>query len=134
MPTFHDLVDFQLDKETLGRLGAFDQDVKEFREGGPLDPVAAKKLHEYFRVMHIFHSTGIEGNRLSLQETEAVLLDGMEIGGEPLADQLEVKDLEAAYNFLLELSKASTQIREIDIRELHRLVVRNQAEAKLSPV
>ncbi len=124
------MADFQLDKETLGRLGAFDDDVKEFREGGALDPVAAKKLHEYFRVMHIFHSTGIEGNRLSLQETEAVLLDGMEIGGKPLADQLEVKDLEAAYNFLLELSNANNPIREIDIRELHRLVVRNQSEAR----
>lgn len=130
MPTYRDLADFQLDKETLGRLGAFDANVKEFREGGPLDPIAAKKLHEYFRVLHIFHSTGIEGNRLSLQETEAVLLDGMEIGGKPLADQLEVKDLEAAYNFLLELSSSATPIREVDIRELHRLVVRNQAEAR----
>jgi hypothetical protein len=58
---------FQLDKETVGRLRAFGEDVREFREAGPLDPVAAKKLHEYFRVLHIFHSTGIEGNRLSLQ-------------------------------------------------------------------
>jgi len=79
--------------------------------------------------LHIFHSTGIEGNRLSLQETEAVLLDGIEIGGKPLVDQLEVKDLDAAYNFLLELSKLRTPIREVDIRELHRLVVRNKAEA-----
>ena len=123
------LEDFQLDKETVGRLRAFDEDVKQFREAGPLDPVAAKKLHEYFRVLHIFHSTGIEGNRLSLQETEAILLDGIEIGGKPLADQVEVKDLDAAYNFLLELSKSQTPIREVDIRELHRLVVRNKVEA-----
>jgi fido (protein-threonine AMPylation protein) len=80
-------------------------------------------------VLHIFHSTGIEGNRLSLQETEAILLDGIEVGGKPLADQLEVKDLDAAYNFLLDLSKSQTPIREIDIRELHRLVVRNDPEA-----
>ncbi len=122
--------DFQLDKETVGRLKAFDDDVSQFRQGGPLDPIAAKKLHEYFRVLHIFHSTGIEGNRLSLQETEAILLDGIEIGGKPLADQLEVKDLDAAYNFLLELSKSRTPIREVDIREMHRLVVLNKAEAQ----
>jgi Fic family protein len=123
------LEDYQLDKETLDRLSGFDEDIKQFREGGPLDPVAAKKLHEYFRVLHIFHSTGIEGNRLSLQETEAILLEGIEIGGKPLADQLEVKDLDAAYDFLLELSKSQTPIREIDIREMHRLVVRNNKDS-----
>lgn len=124
------LEDFQLDRQTLGRLKAFDDDIRQFREGGPLDPISAKKLQEYFRVLHIFHSTGIEGNRLSLQETEAVLLEGIEIGGKPLADQLEVKDLDAAYTFLLELSNSQTPIREIDIRELHRLVVRNKPEAQ----
>lgn len=124
------LEDFQLDKETLGRLKTMGDDVQQFREGGPLDPVAAQKLHEFFRVLHIFHSTGIEGNRLSLQETEAILLDGIEIGGKPLSDQLEVKDLDAAFNFLLDLSKSQTPIREIDIREIHRLVVRNKTEAQ----
>jgi Fic family protein len=123
------LEDFQLDKETFGRLKAFDDDIERFREGGPLDPIAAKKLHEYFRVLHIFHSTGIEGNRLSLQETEAILLEGIEIGGKPLADQLEVKDLDAAYDFLLELSKSQTPIREVDVRDMHRLVVRNDKDA-----
>lgn len=124
------LEDFQLDKETLGRLKAFDDDVQQFRQGGGLDPVAVRKLDEYFRVQHIFHSTGIEGNRLSLQETEAILLDGMEVGGKPLSDQLEVKDLDAAFNFLLELAKSHVPIREIDVRELHRLVIRNKAEAQ----
>lgn len=124
------LEDFQLDNETVRRLTAFDEDIVQFREGGPLDAIAAKKLYEYFRVQHIFHSTGIEGNRLSLQETEALLLEGIEIGGKPLADQMEVKDLDAAYDFLLELSKAQTPVREIDIREMHRLVVRNDADAQ----
>jgi Fic family protein len=83
-----------------------------------------------FRVLHIFRSIGIERNRLSLQETEAILLEGIEVRGKPLADQLEVKDLGVAYNFLQELSTSQTAIREIDIRELHRLVVRNRTEAQ----
>lgn len=127
---FEKLDDFQLDKNTVLRLLAFEEDVKAFRQQGPLDPIAAKKLQEYFRVQHIFHSTGIEGNRLSIRETEMVLLEGMQIGDKPLVDQLEVKDLDAAFSYLTELSHSGEhQIREIDMRELHRLVVGNKKDA-----
>ena len=122
--------EFQLEKSLETRVLAFDEEVRTFRQQGPLDPIATKKLHEYFRVQHIYHSTGIEGNRLSIRETEMVLLEGLQLEDKPLADQLEVKDLDAAYDFLIELAKASTPIREVDVREMQRLAVRNRAEAQ----
>jgi Fic family protein len=124
------LQDFGLDKDILVRLEAFEEEVQNFRNEGPLDPIATKKLQEYFRVQHIYHSTGIEGNRLSIRETEMVLLEGLQINDKPLADQQEVKDLDAAFNFLHELAEGSSPIREIDIREMHRLVVRNRIDAQ----
>lgn len=124
------LQDFALDKNILVRLEAFDEEVQNFRNEGPLDPIATKKLQEYFRVQHIYHSTGIEGNRLSIRETEMVLLEGLQINDKPLADQEEVKDLDAAFNFLHELAGGTSPIREVDIRELHRLVVRNRTDAQ----
>jgi cell filamentation protein, protein adenylyltransferase len=124
------LQDFQLDKAVETRVLAFDEEVRAFRDQGPLDPVAARKLQEYFRVQHIYHSTGIEGNRLSIRETEIVLVEGLQLDDRPLADQQEVRDLDAAYHFLEELATQPTPMREVDVREMQRLVVRNRSEAQ----
>lgn len=123
------LEDFQLDATTAARMKTFEAEVNQFSQLGPLDSTAEKKLQEYFRIQHIFHSTGIEGNRLNLQETEAVLLENMQIGGKPVADQQEVRDLDAALDYVRQVANEKGTIREVDIRELHRLVVRNRAEA-----
>lgn len=122
--------DFQLDANTRQRVAAFDEEVRQFNSGGALDPIASKKLQESFRLQHIFHSTGIEGNRLSLHETEAVLFEGLIVGGKPLADQQAVQDLDAAFNYLQELGHSQRAITEVDVREMHRLVVRNRPDAQ----
>lgn len=124
------LTDFQLSKEIETRIRAFDEEIRAFGAEGPLDPVAIKKLQEFFRVQHIFHSTGIEGNRLSIRETEMVLIEGIELEDRPLGDQQEVKDLDAALRHLHDLAKESSPVREIDLRELHRLAVRNRPDAE----
>lgn len=123
------LTDLQLSKETEARILDFDEDVRTFRGEGPLDPVALRKLEEFFRVQHIFHSTGIEGNRLSLRETEVVLIEGIELEDRPLGDQQEVKSLDAALGYLRELATESIPVREVDLREIHRLAVRNRPDA-----
>jgi len=115
--------------DVAARLASLEEEVTSLREDGPLEPVAAKKLGEYFRLQHVFHSTGIEGNRLTLRETEVVLLQGIELGEKPLADQLEVKDLDAAFQFLDQLVGQKSPLREIDIRELHRLTVGQNRDA-----
>src|ERR1700722_5806289 len=68
----------ELEPDTNARLGSLAEEVNVFRAKGALEPLAARKLAEYFRLQHIYHSTGIEGNRLSLRETEVVLLEGVE--------------------------------------------------------
>src|SRR5258708_1315021 len=67
--------EIDLEPDTSARLISLSQEVDFFRETGPIEPLVAKKLSEYFRLQHIFHSTGIEGNRLSLRETEVVLAE-----------------------------------------------------------
>lgn len=114
--------------DTAARLFSLAEEVAAFREKGALEPMATRKLKEYFRLQHIYHSTGIEGNRLSLRETEVVLLEGIELGDKHLADQLEVKDLAAAFDFLEECAQKNEPVREIDIREMHRLTVGQDAE------
>jgi Fic family protein len=121
--------ELDLEPDTAARLRSLAEEISGFREGGPLEPMVTKKLSEYFRLQHIFHSTGIEGNRLTLRETEVVISEGIQLNDKPLADQLEVKDLAAAFNFLEECAQPKTVLREIDVRELHRLTVCNKSEA-----
>ena len=64
-------------------------EIEQFRET-PLDKIALEKLKEHFRTHHIYHSSGIEGNRLTLQETSIVLKEGIDISGKPLKDSIEV--------------------------------------------
>jgi hypothetical protein len=65
-------IELELEPDANARLGSLAEEVATFRAKGALKPMAARKLGEYFRLQHIYHSTGIEGNRLSLRETEVV--------------------------------------------------------------
>jgi len=120
----------ELDAVTSDQLRSFEHSVQEFRAQGPLDAASVRKLQEYFRLQHVYHSTGIEGNRLTLQETRVVLVDGVQLEDKPLGDQLEVKDLAAAVDYLENLAEQNSPLREVDLRELHRLAVRNQSDAQ----
>ena len=122
--------ELELEPMTRARSQAFAEELADFRTGGPLqEPAAVRKLSEYFRLQHIYHSTGIEGNRLTMRETEAVLLHGLEINDAPLSDQHEVRDLDAAFSFLEECARRGGIVREIDLREMHRLVVGQTQES-----
>jgi fido (protein-threonine AMPylation protein) len=105
------------------KLDLFTDRVDEFRAEGPLDPVSLTKLEEYFKAAHIYHSAGIEGNRLTMQETALVLSEGLDISGKPLKDTLEVKRLGDAFNYLKTLAAGEQKFREDDIRALHKLLV-----------
>lgn len=113
-------IELELEPDTNARLNSLGEEVTAFRAQGPLEAVAARKLSEYFRLQHIYHSTGIEGNRLSLRETEVVLLEGVELGDKPIADQIEVKDLAAAFQFLEQCAWANEPVREIHIHHRKR--------------
>jgi len=121
----------ELAKDTIERINQFTGQVQEFRRDGVLDEISLAKLEEYFKASHIFHSAGIEGNRLTLQETALVLEEGIDISGKPLKDTIEVKNLGSAFDFLKTLSESEQTLREIDIRDLHKLIVGD--DAKSSP-
>ncbi len=121
--------ELDLEPDARARLTSLQEQIEAFRGSGPLDEAAVKKLSEYFRIQHVFHSTGIEGNRLTLQETQVVVREGLELNDKPLADQMEVKDLDSAFSFFEECTHKNSAFREIDLREMHRLVVGHSPEA-----
>src|SRR5260221_8142931 len=98
--------EIEISKELSERVDQLFRDVEGFRAEGPLDEISLAKLEEHFKASHVYHSTGIEGNRLTLQETVLVLTEGIEIRGDRLADSLEVKNLGLAFDFLKTLAKS----------------------------
>ncbi len=78
------------------QIDALESKVKQFRET-PLDKVVLEKLKETFRASHIYNSSGMEGNRLTLQETSIVLKEGIDISGKHLKDSIEVRNLGTAF-------------------------------------
>jgi Fic family protein len=117
--------EIELTPETKEQLSSFATDVEGFRVEGPLDKVSLAKLEEHFRASHVYHSAGIEGNRLTLQETALVLKEGLDISGKPVKDSMEVKHLGEAFDYLYTLAAQSHTIREADIRSLHSLLIGN---------
>ena len=63
------------------------------------------------------------GNTLTRSETAIVLEKGITIGGKPLRDHLEALGHRDALGFVRTLARAGEKVREIDIREIHRLIM-----------
>jgi Fic family protein len=70
-----------------------------------------------------YTSNAIEGNTLSAAETTLVIEQGITVGGKPLKDHLEAIDHYEAIRYVRELAKQSVPLAEMDVRNLHRLVV-----------
>ncbi len=70
----------------------------------------------------------IEGNILTLRETDIILEHGVTIKGKSLKEHEEVKGQEYAINFLKEIIKAQEPLSLRLIREFHALVLNNDIE------
>ena len=111
-----------LSPDLLQEINNLSEEVEAFRKT-PLDKIALEKLQEHFRTHHIYHSSGIEGNRLTLQETSMVLKEGIDISGKPLKDSVEVKNLGIAFDLLYELAKKDVGLKENYLKQLHSRVI-----------
>jgi len=98
----------------------------------PLEPSQVRALEEKviaaFDIEVIATSNQIEGNSLTLRETEMVLSKGVTIAGKPLKDHLEAINLSAAFDYVKSLVKSSDPITGRLVRELHQMVLSRIAD------
>jgi Fic family protein len=87
----------------------------------PLSPETVRRLHDDFRVMFTYNSNAIEGNTLTLAETQMVLEYGMTVEGHPLREYLEATNHAEAFDVLDEL--AEQQISLETVLKIHGLVM-----------
>jgi Fic family protein len=88
-----------------------------------LAPDGLRNLEHAHDLELTYTSNAIEGNTLTAAETMLVIEHGLTIGGKPLRDHLEAIDHHAALRYVRDLARHTTQLTEMDIRGLHRLVV-----------
>lgn len=97
-------------------------------EARPLPQIALQKIQEALSVEWIYNSNSIEGNTLTLQETQLVLQEGITIKGKSLREHFEAKNHELALQHLYKLIKPDYKLNASDILDLHRYVLRSIEE------
>ena len=97
-------------------------------EAPALNEGELKKLREEFMVEYTYNSNAIEGNTLTLHETALVVLEGLTVDSKPLKDHLEAIGHRDAFNYVIAKSKSNEPLSERTIKEVHALVLMNDAE------
>lgn len=93
----------------------------------PLTEGEASRLYEEFAVEYTYNSNAIEGNTLTLRETDMVLR-GLTIDRKPLKDHMEAVGHKEAFDFVSELVKENTPLSESIIKQIHYLVLADKRE------
>ena len=105
-------------------LSELHQRVLEMRRVGKLSPSTLAHIHNLFKTKGIYHSNAIEGNALTIGETQLVVEMGITITGKSLRDQAEAKNLSHALDFMKELAVNREQpITLSDVRQIHKLIL-----------
>jgi Fic family protein len=71
----------------------------------------------------IYESNSIEGNALTLRETEVVLAKRVTVSGKPLKDHLEAVNLAKAWEELKVLATPGTELTQSKLLDLHRVIM-----------
>jgi len=114
-------------KETEGLLTAIDRKKSDLDLRRPLTVGESERLTEEFAIEYTYNSNAIEGNTLTLRETEMVLR-GLTIDRKPLKDHLEAVGHKEAFDFVRNLVKEQAPLSENIIKQIHCLVLADKRE------
>ncbi len=103
-------------------LKKIDQYAQVIREYHPLSADEVREMDNYFRIGNTYVSNALEGNSLTLSETEVLLEDGITVGGKPIRDCYEATGHAKAYDYMLALARGGElHFTEDAILRLHEL-------------
>ena len=112
-------------KESI--LSQIDRKKAELDSRRPLTKGELERLNEEFTVEYTYNSNAIEGNTLTLRETDLVLR-GLTIDQKPLKDHIEAVGHKEAFDFVRELVKGNAPLTESVIRQIHYLVLADKRD------
>ena len=97
---------------------------KELDSKRPIPKETLKSLKESINLEWTYNSNGIEGNTLTLRETQ-VVLEGITVGGKTLIEHLEAINHEKAIIYLDDLVRDKQSITEWNIKNIHQLILKD---------
>nr|WP_315176194.1 Fic family protein [uncultured Flavobacterium sp.] len=109
-------------QSTFERLYQKKQDLQNSR---PLPTIALNKIKESLSIEWTYNSNSIEGNTLTLRETQMVLQEGITIKGISLREHFEAHNHDKAIDYLFSIINDHYVLRSLDILSLHGLVLRS---------
>ena len=108
-------------------LSQIDRKKAELDGKRPLTEGEVERLNEEFVVEYTYNSNAIEGNTLTLRETDLVLR-GLTIDKKPLKDHMEAVGHKEAFEYVSELVKNKVPISETIIKQIHFLVLADKKD------
>lgn len=112
-------------KESI--LEQIDRKKTELDSRRPLTEGEVERLNEEFIVEYTYNSNAIEGNTLTLRETDLVLR-GLTIDRKPLKDHMEAVGHKEAFDYVRELVAKNVPLSERVIKEIHYLVLADKKD------
>ena len=97
---------------------------KELDSYRPLNASIVRKLKEQFALEWTYNSNAIEGNTLSLQETEIVLNNGVTIGGKTVNEHLEAINHREGIIQIEKIIQNQQELTENVIKDIHRIILK----------
>lgn len=114
-------------KSSESLLEMIDRKKIELDSRRPLTEGEVARLNEEFIVEYTYNSNAIEGNTLTLRETDMVLR-GLTIDKKPLKDHMEAVGHKEAFDYVGELVKEQVPLSESIIKQIHYLVLADKRE------
>ena len=93
----------------------------------PLTEGEVQRLYEDFMIEYTYKSNAIEGNTLTLRETDMVLR-GLTIDKKPLKDHMEAVGHKEAFWYICDLVKDKAELTEYVVKQIHSLVLADKPQ------
>lgn len=104
-------------------LKGIDQKQQILDQSRPLPPASVKSLVDDFRLRFTHETTAIEGNALTLRETQAVLEEGITVHGKSLREHWEVINANESLDFLESAIKTNEPVTERLMMRFHEILI-----------
>ncbi|MFV8466569.1 Fic family protein [Flavobacterium sp. LB1P62] len=82
------------------------------------------RIAQALELEYTFESNRIEGNTMTLRETDLVINEGLTISGKSMREHLEVINHQEAIAYIKDLVQKNTSINEREVLSLHNLILR----------
>ena len=82
------------------------------------------RIKQALELEYTFESNRIEGNTLTLRETDLVINEGLTISGKSMREHLEVINHQEAIAYIKDLMQRNSSINEREVLSIHNLILR----------